>query len=126
VNVRNRTVDITSEPNGPLFVKLFSAVGIHATIYKSKGYDCVSISAPDAAKMRIFNPEVETHRGRLLNRLATAQTFPARWPTWLEERVQRLLAEHTDLSKVRNVLLYEDNTYVKLRTLKLKLAKTAN
>ena len=33
VNVGNRTVEITSEPNGPLFVKLFAKVGIRAKIY---------------------------------------------------------------------------------------------
>jgi len=54
VNVGNRSVDITSEPNGPLFVKLFAKVGIHAKIYKSKGYDCVSISASEAARFSTF------------------------------------------------------------------------
>ncbi len=122
VNVRNKVVEIISEPNGPLFAKLFAAVGIHATIHKSKGYDCVTISASDAARVRIFNPEVETHRGSLLGKLASAQTFQARWPPWLESRVRHLLAEVTDVAKVRNILLFEDNTYVKLKTLKHKHA----
>jgi len=123
VNVRNKVVAITSEPNGPLFVKLFAMVGVHATIHKSKGFDCVSISVSDAVRIRIFNPEMETHRGVLLEKLASAQTFQARWPFWLEERVRSLLADHPDLSTVRNILLFEDDTYVKLKTLKTKLAR---
>jgi len=123
VNVRNKTVEITSEPNGPLFVKLFAMLGVHASIHKSKGYDCVSISASDAARVRIFNPEIETHRNRLLYKLAGARTFQSRWPPWLEDRVRRLLAEHADLSTVRDILLSEDNTYVKLKTLKTRLAR---
>ena len=126
VNVRSKVVQITSEPNGPLFVKLFATVGVHATIHKSKGYDCVSISVSDAAEVRIFNPELETHRNRLLNRLAAAQTFQARWPAWLEERVHRLLAENPDVRTVRNTLLFEDNTYVTLRTLKTKVTQMTN
>jgi len=126
VNVRNKTVEITSEPNGPLFAKLFATVGVRSSIYKSKGYDCVSISVSDAATVQIFNPELETHRNRLLNKLAAAQTFQARWPPWLEERVCRLLAKNPDARAVRNTLLFEDNTYVTLRTLKVKIARMMN
>ena len=120
VNVNNRTVEITSEPNGPLFVKLFAMVGIRAKIYKSKGYDTVSISAPDAARMQIFNVQVGTHRSELLARVANARAFQARWPAWLEERVNQLLSKHEDLSTVRNILLSEDIVFVKLRTLRKK------
>ena len=120
VNVGNRAVEITSEPNGPLFVKLFDKVGIRARIYKSKGKDSVSISAFDAARMQIFNLQVGTHRSELLDRVANARTFPARWPAWLEGRVHHLLSEHEDVSTVRNMLLSEDNVYVKLRTLRNK------
>lgn len=126
VNLRNKVVEITSEPNGPFFVKLFAKVGVHATIHKSKGYDCVSITVSEAARIRIFNPEIETHRGMLLKKLANAQTFQARWPPWLGERVRRLFAEHREVSEVRNILLLEDNTYVKLKTLKVKLARMVN
>jgi hypothetical protein len=126
VNVRNRVVEIISEPNGPLFARLFTRVGVHATIHKSKGYDCVTVSVSDAARVRIFNPKVETHRGILLSKLANAQTFHARWPPWLESRVCRLFAEHTNAVEVRNILLLEDNTYVKLKTLKLKHARMMN
>jgi hypothetical protein len=126
VNVRNKTVEITSEPNGPLFVRLFAIVGVRATIRKSKGYDTVTIHVSDAARIRIFNPEVETHRGILLNKLASARTFQARWPPWLESRVSHLLTEHPDVSKVRNRLLLEDNIYVTLRTLRIKQARMTN
>jgi len=118
VNVGNKAVDITSNPNGPLFVKLFARVGIHTNIYKSKGCETVSISAFDAARIQIFNVQVGTHRSLLLDRVANARTFPARWPAWLEERVHHLISEHEDLGTVRNILLSEDNVYVKLRTLR--------
>lgn len=126
VNVRNKVVAITSEPNGPLFVNLFATMGVRAMIHKSKGYDCVSISVSDAARVQIFNPELETHRNRLLSKLASAQTFQARWPPWLEERARRLLAENPDVGAVRNTLLFKDDTYVTLRTLKVKLARMMN
>ena len=126
VNVRNKTVEITSEPNGPPFVKLFAKVGVRATIRKSKGYNCVSISVSDAAKVRIFNPELETHRNRIINKLATAQTFQARWPRWLEERARQLLTKNPDVRAVRNTLQFEDNTYVKLMTLKVKISRMMN
>lgn len=82
--------------------------------------------APDAVRIRIFNPEVQTHRGNLLDTLASAKTFHARWPPWLESRVRHLLAEHTDVVQVRNALLFEDNTYVTLRTLRIKHARMMN
>jgi len=120
VNVGNRSVEITSEPNGAFFVKLFAKVGIRASVHKSKGYDCVSISASEAAKMKIFNVQVGTHRSILLDRVAYARAFPAKWPAWLDELVHHLLSEHDTPTTVRNILLFEDNVYVKLRTLRNK------
>ena len=59
-------------------------------------------------------------------RPASARTFKARWPPWLEKRVDQLFAEHPDVSVVWNTLLFENDTYVTLRTLKSKLAWIAN
>ena len=126
VSIRNRTVEITSEPNANLFKNLFELLGVHSRIHRSKGVGYVTMSALEAARVCIFNPEIETHRGVLLNTLAGAQTFQARWPAWLEERVADLIHEGLDPRTIRNKLLFEDGTYVKLKTLKSKIAKFTN
>ena len=77
VNIRNRTVEITTEPNTVFIKTLFTSLNVHARTYVSKGVGVVSITAPEAMKPRIFNPETEMHRGRLLQKLANAKTFPA-------------------------------------------------
>lgn len=120
VSMRNRTVVITSEPNTAFFKTLFKSLGLRAWTHTSRGFGCVTISATDAAKMRIFNPEIETHRGRLLKKLATARTFQRRWPNWLENKAASLQMSGLSPSAVRNRILFEDNTYVKLKTIKSK------
>lgn len=114
---------MTSEPNGRLFKSLFAKLGVHAGIYKSKGIDTVTIPVGEAARLQVFNPEIETHRNLLLGKLAGARTFPARWPAWLERKVLCLLADGYDLRTTRNKLLLEGNTYVTLKTLKFELAR---
>ena len=123
VNVRNRTVDIVSEPNTPFISVLLNSLRIQTTTWFSKGVGVVSITAKEAMKLRIFNPETETHRGRLLRKLANARTYQSRWPEWLDSKVNRLLAEGEDPVRIRNVLLWEDNTYVKLKTIKSRTPK---
>jgi hypothetical protein len=123
VNVRNRTVVITTEPNTVFFKALYDSLNIHAYVHKSKGVGYVTITAKDAMKLKIFNPEVETHRGRLLRRLANARTFQYKWPEWLETKVSRMLKEGFDISTIRNRILFEDDTYVKLKTIKLRRIK---
>ena len=120
VNVRNRTVEITTEPNSRLFQALFSSLNVHSLAYLSKGTGTLSISAMDAIKLQIFNPEVETHKGRLLQMLASAKTFQRRWPEWLDTKVNLLLREGLEPSSIRNRILQEDHTYVKLKTIKAK------
>jgi hypothetical protein len=120
VNVRNRSVDIVTEPNSHLIATLFKSVGVRPTTWTSKGVGVVSIGAVTAWSLRIFNPKVETHRGRMLRRLANAQTFPARWPGWLQSKVSKLASDGARVVQIRDILLWEDNTYVKLKTLKNK------
>jgi hypothetical protein len=123
VNIRNRTVQITTEPNTELFQALFSSLNVHSLACMSKGTGTLSITASDALKLQIFNPEVETHRGCLLKRLANARTFQYKWPEWLETKVCRMLKEGLDISTIRNRILFEDDTYVKLKTIKSRRIK---
>jgi len=123
VNVRNRTVDLVSEPNSGLLVALFHSVGISAGTWVSKGVGVVSIPVPRAMELSIFNPKVETHRGKLLRRLANAKTYQGRWPAWLHCKVTRLLLQGESVTHIRDRLLWEDNTYVTLRTLGLRTPK---
>ncbi len=118
VNLRNRTVEITSQPNAPLFSRLFSCIGIACTTYTTDGVGYVSISAVDAWKLRIFNPIVKTHRDSILNRLANARTHPRHWPAWLETSVNQMLLQGLGPSDMRNILLKDKGVYVKLSTLK--------
>ncbi len=121
VNLRNRTTQITSAPNTRFFSALFSSLDVKALTYPSKGVGTISVSAKDAMNMQIFNPEVETHRNSLLQKLANARTFRSRWPGWLETKVSQLLREGLDASSIRDKLLFEDHTYVKLKTIKARM-----
>ncbi len=123
VNVRNRTVVITTEPNTAFVKALYNSLSYHALSHISRGVGYISITAGDAMELQVFNPEVETHRGRLLQKLATASTFQYRWPAWLESKVCGLLREGLDVGTIRDRLLIEDNTYVKLKTIKSKRLK---
>ncbi len=123
VNVRNRTVVITTEPNTAFIKTLYDSLNYHALSYISRGAGYVSITAGDAMELQIFNPEVETRRGRLLQQLAGAKTFQGRWPEWLGRKVNLLLREGLDISSIRNRILRENQTYIKLKTIKAKQLK---
>jgi len=120
VSLRDKTVVITSEPNTIFFKDLLGSLGIHARTHESRGFGYVTISATDAFELEIFNPEVDTHRGLLLRRLTSARTFQRRWPSWLEARVSSLTRDGLDAGAIRDRLLHEDGTYVKLRTIRTK------
>jgi hypothetical protein len=66
VAVRNKVVNIYTAPNSALVNKLFNSLGVPSRIGYGKGIAYVTLSAPDSMKLRIFNPEIETHRGALL------------------------------------------------------------
>jgi hypothetical protein len=125
VNVRNRTVNIVSEPNTALFSALLNSLGLKTTTWVSKGVGVVSVTAKEAWGLGIFNPEVETHRGRMLRKLANARTYQSRWPEWLQSKFVQLIAKGADAITVRNTLLWEDDTYVCLKTIKYKAARVA-
>lgn len=126
VNISNKTVEITSEPNTEFIKALFDSLGTPVLSYASKGVETISMRATEAMKLRIFNPEIEGHKSRLLLKLAKARTFQRHWPEWLKEKVHRLIENGVDPSTIRNKLLFEDRTYVKLKTIKSKQRKVKN
>jgi hypothetical protein len=58
----------------------------------------------------------------LLKKLANAQTYD-KWPEWLHSKVRRLLAEGASVAQIRNRILWDDDTYVKLKTIKSRIPK---
>ncbi|MDE1853893.1 MAG: LAGLIDADG family homing endonuclease [Thaumarchaeota archaeon] len=120
VNLRNKAVFIVTSPNTDLVRKLLDSMGCHNTAGVSKGVWVVAISAAEAARIQIFNPEVLTHRRKLLEKLCSASTFQRHWPDWLETRVEGLLSQGLGAKSIRDVLLNEDRVYVKMKTLKRK------
>lgn len=127
VNLRNKTVDIITGPNSAIIIALLDSLEVQTQTWISKGASIVSIPAKEAMELWIFNPEIETHRGRLLRKLADAQVYPRRWPPWLYKKVDKLLAEGVTPGRIRDKLLWEDNTYVKLKSIwsRVKVDKPA-
>jgi hypothetical protein len=120
VNLRNRAVVIASSPNTDLFYAIFCTLEIKAGKWFSDGMGYVGIRATDAYLLRIFNPVIATHRGILLEKLATAKTYAAHWPEWLQVKVSKLIKEGRDCAWIRDPLLSKYGTYVKLKTLRAK------
>lgn len=121
VNVRNKAVFIITSPNTDLVRKLLDSVECHNTCEVSKGVGVVVISGYDATRVQIFNPEVATHRSKLLEKITNAATYQRHWPEWLEAKVESLMRQGLDVKSTRDVLLNEDRVYVKLKTLKRKM-----
>jgi hypothetical protein len=120
VNVRNRTVVITSSPNTELFAGIFRSLGVLTSTWDSGGTGYVEVKAKDAWSLKLFNPDVRTYRRTALERLVKAKAYPVHWPEWLEAKVHRLLVDGQDCPTIRNILLSKYGTYVKLKTLRRK------
>lgn len=123
VNFRNKSVDIISEPNGPLVSALYRSLGIRSNSSVSKGCSTVAIPGKDAERISIFNPHVLTHRRKFLEKMMGAGAYPRHWPQWLQTRVEYLLKQGLGIPETCKRLLDEDNVYVKYNTLKRKRAK---
>lgn len=122
VDVRDRSVSITSQPNTELVSRLLTSLGVHNSVSRESGRDMarVSFSVPDAARIGVFNPVVMTHRRRLLERLANARTFQRRWPQWLDEKVEMLIRDGRRAREVVERILEEDNVFIKMHTVTRK------
>ena len=122
VDLRDRSVSITSEPNTILISNLFSSLGIHNLIERESIRDVarVSLSVPDAFRICLFNPVVLTHRRKLLEKLAKARSFPRHWPPWLEEKVDSQIRSGRPAREIVERVLEDDNVFVKMRTVTRK------
>jgi hypothetical protein len=118
VNIRNKMVTITSEPNVRLIKDLLASLNANPKEYWYRGGCGISITVAIANTLWIFSPLVDTHRGKLLRKLANARVFPRKWPEWLDLKVRRMILQGLDPSSIRNAVLEEDNVYVKLRSIK--------
>jgi hypothetical protein len=118
VNISNKTVEITSEPNATLIEVLLNSLGIQTLAWVSKGIGMVSVRGIDAFHLSLFNPEVESHKSRLLEKIVNAHTFQRHWPEWLNAKVQQFLRDEVRPVKIGDKLLFELNTYTKLKTIK--------
>jgi hypothetical protein len=72
-------------------------------------------------KIDVFNPEVNTYRRKLLEKLVAASVYPRRWPSWLEEKVDRLGRLGLDKREICERILNENNTYIKMHGLGRKI-----
>ena len=121
VNIRNKTVTITSEPNVRLIKDLLTSLNANPREYWYRGSCGISITVAIANTLWIFSPFVDTHRGKLLRKLANARVFPRKWPTWLDLKVKRMILQGRNPSSIRNAVLEEDNVYVKLKSIKYRV-----
>jgi hypothetical protein len=121
VNIRNKTVTITSEPNVSLIKDLLTSLNANPRQYWYRGSCGISITVAIANTLWIFSPFVDTHRGKLLRKLANARVFPRKWPNWLDLKVKRMILQGRDPSSIRNAVLDEHNVYVKLRSIKSRV-----
>lgn len=85
VHFKDKCVDITTSPNTRLIKALLSSLGLHTTVSFFRNSSRVTVSASDAAQIQIFNPELYTHRRKILEKLVGARTFPRHWPKWLRK-----------------------------------------
>jgi hypothetical protein len=69
----------------------------------------------------IFNPQVNTYRRNLLEKLVGANVYPRHWPSWLTEKVDRLIRLGLSKREICERVLYEDNTYIKMHNLSRKM-----
>lgn len=121
VHFRDKSVDITTSPNTGLVKALCDSLGIHNRIRLSARWSQVTIPADRAASISIFNPDVESYRKKILDRLTKADTYERHWPAWLQDKVELLARSGLSKREICEQLLLEDNTYIKMYTLSRKM-----
>jgi len=65
-------------------MKFLESVGCKTWVEVDPRFRRVMITVQQAMNIKIFNPEISTHRRKLLERLASVQTFQRHWPEWLQ------------------------------------------
>ncbi len=118
VNFRNNNVAVVTCPNSEFVKQLFQSLGVHALIGTSNGCGLVIIGTSDAARIGCFNPEVDTHRRKILIRLTEAKRFHRRWPAQLRMKVEELIAGGYSSTEIAHELFDENHIYVKTTSIK--------
>ena len=121
VHFKDKSVDLTTSPNTSFVKALLDSLDVHSVIRFTRGYGAITIRADKAAKIAIFNPEMDTYRRKLLEKLVGANVYPRHWPSWLTKKVDHLDRLGLGKREICERILYEDNTYVKLSTLDKKI-----
>ena len=126
VHFNDKSVGITTTPNTDFVYSLLKSVGCKPRIDFDLESSRVVTSVQEAAKISIFNPALQTHRRKRLDKLASARTFMRHWPASLQNKVNRLLAYGRGTKDIRDRILEEDGIFVRLATLKRKQSKYQN
>jgi hypothetical protein len=114
-------VDIATSPNTTLVKELFESLGIRARLEThNAGHGYVTVSCSDAAKIKIFNPQLFTHRRTMLEKLANAKVFKTRWPDWLRTEVTTMIRKGMSDREIADTVVDEDGVYLGMRTIKKK------
>ncbi len=123
VHITDKSVGITTSPNTDFVNALLKSVGCRTHVEISPRFSKVVTTVKQAADIKIFNPEVVTHRRKILEKLASAKTFQSHWPEWLQERVTQLFGLGLDARSIRGKVLEEDGVFIRLATLRRRESK---
>lgn len=118
VQFHHRWAEICSSPNTEFVRALFESLELRTQVRIHNGYGYVSMSAVDAARIQLFNPDIMTYRRRLLEKLVNARSYQ-RWPEWLEKRVSDMIHENIGSRDISERLLTE-GVFVRPRTISRK------
>lgn len=118
VQFHHRWAEIATSPNTSFVKALFESLGLRTLVRVHRGYGYVSVSAVDAARIQLFNPDVMTYRRELLEKLANARTYNP-WPKWLEAKVSRLIRRNLSSREIAERIL-EDGVFIRPRTVNRK------
>ena len=121
VHFRDKSVDITTSPNTGFVKALLDSLNVHCVVRFTRGYGAITIRADQAMRIAIFNPEVNTYRRELLEKLVGGSVYPRRWPSWLEEKVDHLGRLGLNKREICERILNENNTYIKMHDLGRKI-----
>jgi len=78
VHFRDKSVDITTSPNTGFVKALLDSLNVHCVVRFTRGYGAITIRADQAMRIAIFNPEVNTYRRELLEKLVGGSVYPRR------------------------------------------------
>ena len=116
VQFHHRWAEIATSPNTEFVKALFVSLGLKTLVRIHRGYGYVSVSAADAARIQLFNPDFMSHRRLLLEKLARARVFHGRWPEWIRARVDELGRREMSPREIAETVLRENGVFIKPRS----------